>query len=91
MDTGIDQQHESDAHLANDFVHGAKSLAECLTSLGFPVSETDIYYLHRAKKWPFHKYGAFLIGSKRELASHARNFIRGRPAADQYKLNTEGE
>jgi hypothetical protein len=89
MDTSIDQQHENDAHLANDFVHGAKNLAEYLTSLGFPVSETDIYYLHRAKKLPFHKYGAFLIGSKRELASHARNFIRGRPAADENELNIE--
>src|SRR5262245_3672513 len=51
--------------LADDVLLGAKSIAEHITSLGFPVDEEDVYYLHRAKKWPFHKYGAFLIASKR--------------------------
>jgi hypothetical protein len=88
MDTATDQ---NDAHLADDVVHGAKNLAEYLTSLGFPVSEDNVYYLHRVEKWPFHKYGRLLLGSKRELASHARNFLRGHSAADRNELNIKGK
>jgi hypothetical protein len=82
MNTDINQQHECDAHLADDVLLGAKSIAEHITSLGFPVDENDVYYLHRVKKWPFYKYGAFLIASKRQLTRHAENFTRGR-AADE--------
>jgi hypothetical protein len=76
MDTN--QQHdEADERVADDVLLGAKSIAAHLTSLGFPVDESDIYYLHRAKKWPFNKYGAFLIASKRKLNRHAEKIIRG--------------
>jgi hypothetical protein len=68
--------------LADDVLLGAKSIAEHITSLGFHVHENDIYYLHRAKKWPFHKYGAFLIASKSQLVRHAQKLLRG-PAADE--------
>jgi hypothetical protein len=39
MDPDTDQQHEGDAHLANDVLLGAKSIAEHITTLGFPVDE----------------------------------------------------
>jgi len=81
MDTDTDQQHRDDTHLAGDVLLGAKNIAEHITSLGFPVDETDVYYLHRVKKWPFNKYGAFLIASKRRLTRHAENLLRGSAAA----------
>jgi hypothetical protein len=79
------QQHigdddESVERLAGDVLLGAKSIAEHITALGFPVNETDVYYLHRAKKWPFNKYGVFLIASKRRLTRHAENLLRGSAA-----------
>jgi hypothetical protein len=67
--------------LADDVLLGAKSIAEHITSLGFPVNETDVYYLHRAKKWPFNKYGVFLIASKRHLTRHAEKLLHGPTAA----------
>ena len=63
--------------IADDVLLGAKSIAEHITALGFPVDETDVYYLHRARKWPFNKYGVFLIASKRRLTRHAEKLLRG--------------
>jgi hypothetical protein len=68
--------------LADDVLLGATSIAEHITSLGFPVDEDDVYYLHRAKKWPFNKYGAFLIASKSRLTCHAKKLLRAPAAAD---------
>jgi len=67
--------------IAGDVLLGARSITEHISSLGFPVNETDVYYLHRAKKWPFNKYGVFLIASKRRLSRHAKEILRGPPAA----------
>jgi hypothetical protein len=75
------EDDESVERLAGDVLLGAKSIAEYITSLGFPVTETDIYYLHRMKKWPFSKYGAFLVASKRRLTSHAEQLLHGSTAA----------
>ena len=66
--------------IADDVLLGAKSIAEHITALGFPVNETDVYYLHRVKKWPFNKYGTFLIASKQRLTSHAKKLLRGSAA-----------
>ena len=66
--------------IADDVLLGAKSIAEHITSLGFPVDEADVYYLHRVKKWPFNKYGTFLIASKQRLTSHAKKLLRGSAA-----------
>ena len=77
----FDDDDESVERLASDVLLGAKSIAEHITALGFPVNETDVYYLHRAKKWPFNKYGVFLIASKRRLTRHAENLLRGSAAA----------
>jgi len=66
--------------LASDVLLGAKSIAEYITALGFPINEIDVYYLHRAKKWPFNKYGFFLIASKRRLTRHAKEILRGTAA-----------
>src|SRR5262245_30687576 len=73
----FDDDDEPVERLASDVLLGAKSIAEHITALGFPVNETDVYYLHRAKKWPFNKYGVFLIASKRRLTRHAENLLRG--------------
>jgi hypothetical protein len=78
MDTS--NQPDEVSALADDVLLGAKSIAEHITSLGFPVDETDVYYLHRAKKWPFNKYGIFLIASKRRLTRHAEKLLRGSAA-----------
>ena len=67
--------------LAGDVLLGAKNIAEHITSLGFPVDEIDVYYLHRAKKWPFNKYGVFLLASKKRLNRHAKELLRGPPSA----------
>jgi hypothetical protein len=67
--------------LADDVLLGAKSIAGHITSLGFPVDEADVYYLHRAKKWPFNKYGIFLIASKRRLTRHAEKLLHGAAAS----------
>ena len=77
----FDDDDEPVERLADDVLLGAKSIAEHITALGFPVNETDVYYLHRAKKWPFNKYGVFLIASKRRLSRHAKEILRGPPAA----------
>jgi hypothetical protein len=77
----LDDDDEPVERLADDVLLGAKSIAEHITSLGFPVDENDVYYLHRVKKWPFHKYGAFLIASKRRLTRHAKEILRGAAAA----------
>ena len=66
--------------LADDVLLGAKRIAGHITSLGFPVDEADVYYLHRVKKWPFNKYGTFLIASKQRLTSHAKKLLRGSAA-----------
>jgi hypothetical protein len=66
--------------IADDVLLGARSIAEHITALGFPVNETDVYYLHRVKKWPFNKYGTFLIASKQRLTSHAKKLLRGSAA-----------
>jgi hypothetical protein len=71
------KQHDEVSALADDVLLGAKSIAEHITALGFPVDEGDVYYLHRAKKWPFNKYGSFLIASKRLLTRHAEKLLRG--------------
>jgi hypothetical protein len=81
----VASQHQSDVdepvvRLADDVLLGAKSIAGHITALGFPVDETAVYYLHRAKKWPFHKYGSFLIASKRTLTRHAERLLRGSAA-----------
>jgi hypothetical protein len=78
----LDDDDEPAARLADDVLLGAKSIAEHLTSLGFPADENDVYYLHRVKKWQFYKYGAFLIATKRQLNRQAENFTRGPAAAD---------
>jgi hypothetical protein len=76
----LDDDDESVERFAGDVLLGAKSIAEHITALGFPANETDVYYLHRAKKWPFNKYGVFLIASKRRLTRHAENLLRGSAA-----------
>ena len=81
MGTTNNQPDEVGA-LADDVLLGAKNIAEHITALGFPVNESDVYYLHRAKKWPFNKYGAFLIASKRRLTRHAEDLTRGRVEPD---------
>jgi hypothetical protein len=78
----LDDDDEPVERLADDVLLGAKSIAEHITSLGFPVDETDVYYLHRAKKWPFNKYGVFLIASKSRLTCHAKKLLRAPAAAD---------
>ena len=75
-DTSGSSRPPHPAAVADDVLLGAKSIAEHITALGFPVDESDIYYLHRAKKWPFNKYGVFLIASKRRLTSHAKKLLR---------------
>jgi hypothetical protein len=72
-----DDDGEPVERLADDVLLGARSIAEHITALGFPVNETDVYYLHRAKKWPFGKYGVFLIGSRKRLTHHAKKLLRG--------------
>jgi hypothetical protein len=72
---------ESVERIADDVLLGARRIAEHITALGFPIDENDVYYLHRVKKWPFHKYGAFLIASKRQLTRHAKEILRGAAAA----------
>ena len=81
----MDSNSQSDevGALADDVLLGARSIAEHITSLGFPVDETNVYYLHRAKKWPFNKYGVFLIASKRRLTRHAEKLLRGNPHAEK--------
>jgi hypothetical protein len=76
-----DDDNEPVERLADDVLLGAKRIAGHITALGFPVDETDVYYLHRAKKWPFNKYGVFLIASKRRLTDHAEKLLRGPTAA----------
>jgi hypothetical protein len=78
--------------LADDVLLGARNIAERITSLGFPVNETDVYYLHRMKKWPFNKYGAFLIASRTRLNRHARELMHGRSEPDDagVQRTTEG-
>src|SRR5262245_64322482 len=77
----FDDDDESVERLASDVLLGAKSIAEHITALGFPVDETDVYYLHRTKKWPFNKYGVFLIASKNRLNRHAKEILCGPTAA----------
>ena len=82
-DTIADRRRDDDEpaeRIADDVLLGAKSIAEHITALGFPVDETDVYYLHRVKKWPFNKYGTFLIASKQRLTSHAKKLLRGSAA-----------
>jgi hypothetical protein len=77
MDTTNDQSDEVGA-LAGDVLLGAEKIAAHLTTiLGQKVDEDDVYYAHRAKKWPISKYGAFLITSKTRLNSHAKKILRG--------------
>src|SRR5262245_48248002 len=76
----FDDDDESVERLASDVLLGAKSIAEHITALGFPVDETDVYYLHRTKKWPFNKYGVFLIASRSGLTRHAEKLLRGSAA-----------
>ena len=78
----MDTSHQPDevSALADDVLLGAKNIAEHITALGFPVDETDVYYLHRAKKWPFNKYGVFLIASKRRLNQHVKKLLHGSAA-----------
>ena len=72
-----DDDDDEPERLVSDVLLGAKSIAGYITALGFPVNEIDVYYLHRAKKWPFNKYGFFLIASKRRLTRHAKEILRG--------------
>ena len=76
-----DNQSDEVGALADDVLLGAKNIAEHITALGFPATEADVYYLHRMKKWPFNKYGVFLIASKRQLTRHAKALLRGPTAA----------
>ena len=79
-DTGGSSRPPDSAAVADDVLLGASTIAKHITSLGFPVDEDDVYYLHRAKKWPFNKYGVFLIASKRRLTRHAKKLLDGSPA-----------
>jgi hypothetical protein len=78
MDTN--NQPDEVSTVADDVLIGAKKIAKHISDLGFPVDEADIYYLHRAKKWPFGKYGVLLIASKRRLTRHAEKLLRGSAA-----------
>ena len=40
--------------------------------LGLPVNETDVYYLHRMKKWPIGKYGTLLIAQQAPVRQSRR-------------------
>ena len=87
-----DNQSDEVGALADDVLLGAKNIAEHITALGFPVTEADVYYLRRAKKWPFNKYGAFLIASKTRLTRHAKELMHGRSEPDDagVQQTTEG-
>ena len=72
-------QPDKDEPLA-DLLVGARRIAEYITSLGVPVDESDVYYLHRSKKWPIGKHGRDLIASKRRSNRHAEKITRGTAA-----------
>jgi hypothetical protein len=56
----------------DDFLKGAAAIAAHLRSSGLSVTDSDVYYLAKAKKLPIGKWGKNLIASKKQLSRNLR-------------------
>ena len=62
--------------LASDLLSGAPAIAAFLRTIGFPdCTDDDVYYMHRAKKLSFGKFGNELIGFKSRIIRQVRKLV----------------
>lgn len=70
------QQERAD----DDFLKGAAAIAKYLCGNGLSVTDSDVYYLAKARKLPIGKFGKNLIASKRQLSRNLRRAAQVLPS-----------
>jgi hypothetical protein len=58
-----------------DLLVGAAAIGRYLRDAGLPITDLDVYYIHKSQKLPIGKWGKFLIASKKRLSIKLRALV----------------